>query len=233
MNDFSLEPGLIMNLANSQVDLSLSQVTETIIDAHNDDYNLEKENDYSLEKNDLDKLNEDLHMLKEINSNMSKSLNGTETQIMDLTNMENVDFNKLVELTPNVDEAIIKEQNEVIQKVEQELNELNEIVNVVNKIVIINKEDLEIIEHIVEKAEADVTTGIQELTEASTYVNWLTHKNTKIAGAATVVGLASGGVVYLFGAGVIVASGIAVAAGVATGTGTKVALKSISQKFNF
>lgn len=227
MNDFSSEPGLIINLANSQVDLSLSQITETIIDAYYD------END--LEKSDLDKLNEDLHMLKEINSSMNKSLIDNNSQIMDLqdSSLENIDFNKLVELTPNVDEAIIKEQNEEIQKVEQELNELHEMVNEVNKIVVINREDLEVVEQTVEKADVDIDTGIHELKEASTYVNWLTHKNTKIAGAATVVGLATGGAGYLLGAGVIVASGIAVAAGVATGTGTKVALKSISQKLSF
>jgi hypothetical protein len=266
------EPGVMINLTDSQVDLSLSQITETIIDissnCYADDYintfddqyannndqpinsnqtnNMEKDNINNIVSSDeggssthssavtcnLLYLEEDLNMLKDINSDM-KSLNNNVTYYSNLNDLENIDLNKLVESTINVDEEIIKEQNKEIKKVEQDLNELKEIVNVVNKIVVINKEDLEIVEQSVEKAEADVTTGIQELTEASTYVNWLTHKNTKITGAATIVGLTSGGVGYLLGAGVIVASGIAVAAGVATGTGTKVALKSISQKFNF
>ena len=40
MNYLSTEPGLTMNLSNSQIDLSMSQITETLID-----YDLDKSNE--------------------------------------------------------------------------------------------------------------------------------------------------------------------------------------------
>ncbi len=229
--NFGPGSGLTINLSDSQVDLSLSQITETIIDTYynDDDYSLEKSEEVNqeiyAESNiplEIDNLDNELQMLKEINSNMNKSLINTD-----------VNLNKLVESTASVDEEIIKEQNEGIKKVEKELNDLKEMVNEVNKIVVINREDLEAVEQTVDKVEVNVGTGVEELREASTYVNWMTHKNTKIAGAATVVGLATGGIGYLFGAGAIVASGIALATGAATGAGTNVALKSVSQKLSF
>ena len=240
--NFGPGSGLTINLSDSQVDLSLSQITETIIDTYynDDDYSLEKSEEvnqeiYAESKIPLEidnlvlnetellcSLDNELQILKEINYNMNKSLINTD-----------VNLNKLVESTASVDEEIIKEQNEEIKKVEQELNELKKMMNEVNKIVVINREDLEAVEQTVDKVEVNVDTGVEELREASTYVNWLTHKNTKIAGAATVVGLATGGIGYLFGAGAIVASGIALATGAATGAGTNVALKSVSQKLSF
>ncbi len=235
--NFGPGSGLTIDLSNSQIDLSLSQITETIVDTYynEDNYNLEK----SQINQELYSLEKDLHMLKEINTDMNQNLIKTDTNNYDFNDIENIDMNKLVELTSNVDEEIIKEQNEEIQKVEQGLNDLKELVNEVNKIIVINKEDLEAVEKTVEKVEDNVDDGhvalcaAEELQEASIYVDWLNHKNTKIAGAATVVGLTTGGLGYLFGTGAMIASGMAVAAGATTGVGTKVILRSISQKLRF
>ena len=173
-------------------------------------------------ESDLKNLENDLQLLKEIDSEINDTLKNN-----NLCDQSFINMDKLIEITSDVDKAIIDEQFEDIKKVEHELNDLMELVNEVNEIIVSNKDDLQIVEDTTEEVEKTVESGVSELKEASTYVDLLTHKNTKIIGTATIVGLATGGVGYLFGSGAIIASGIAVATGATTGIGTKAVVKKL------